>query len=86
MFIILSSFAFGQLLNRGQSVNSSKPQISNKFLETEVFSFLIKKQTIPNILKISDIPSQETLNNLLNSIINKDIVNACKIINEFTIR
>jgi len=41
------------------------------------------KITIKNILKISDIPSQETLNNLLNSIINKDIVNACKIISEF---
>lgn len=41
------------------------------------------KITISNILKISDIPSQETLNNLLNYIINKDIVNTCKIINEF---
>lgn len=41
------------------------------------------KITIPNILKISDIPSQETLNNLLYSIINKDIVKTCKIINEF---
>lgn len=41
------------------------------------------KVSIPNILKISDIPSQETLNNLLNSIINKNIVNTCKIINEF---
>jgi replication factor C subunit 2/4 len=39
--------------------------------------------TIQNILKISDIPSQETLNNLLSSIINKDIVDTCKIINEF---
>ena len=45
-----------------------------------------EKITIPNILKISDIPSQETLNNLLNSIINKDIVNACKIINEFKLQ
>jgi len=41
------------------------------------------KITIPNILKISDIPSQETLSNLLNYIINKDIVNTCKIVNEF---
>lgn len=41
------------------------------------------KITIDNILKISDIPSQDTLNNLLNSIINKDIVNTCKIINDF---
>jgi replication factor C subunit 2/4 len=41
------------------------------------------KITIPNILKISDIPSQETLNNLLNYIINKDIINTCKIVNEF---
>jgi replication factor C subunit 2/4 len=41
------------------------------------------KITIPNILKISDIPSQETLSNLLNSIITKDVINVCKIINEF---
>lgn len=41
------------------------------------------KITIQNILKISDIPSQDTLNNLLNSIINKDIVGVCKIINDF---
>jgi len=41
------------------------------------------KITIQNILKISDIPSQDTLNNLLNSIINKDIINVCKIINDF---
>lgn len=41
------------------------------------------KITIQNILKISDIPSQDTLNNLLNSIINKDIVGVCKIINYF---
>ncbi len=41
------------------------------------------KITIDNILKISDIPSQDVLNNLLNSIINKDVVNTCKIINEF---
>jgi replication factor C subunit 2/4 len=41
------------------------------------------KITIQNILKISDIPSQETLDNLLKYIINKDIVNTCKIVNEF---
>ena len=41
------------------------------------------KITIQNILKISDIPSQDTLNNLLNSIINKDIISVCKIINNF---
>jgi replication factor C subunit 2/4 len=41
------------------------------------------KITIQNILKISDIPSQDTLNNLLNSIINKDIISVCKIINDF---
>lgn len=41
------------------------------------------KITIENILKISDIPSQETLNDLLNGIISKDIVNICKIINNF---
>ena len=44
------------------------------------------KITISNIFKISDIPSQETLNNLLNSIINKDIVNTCKIVNEFQLQ
>lgn len=44
------------------------------------------KITIPNILNISDIPSQETLNNLLNSIINKDIVDVCKIINKFQLQ
>jgi len=41
------------------------------------------KITIQNILKISDIPSQDTLNNLLNSIINKDIISVCKIIDDF---
>ena len=41
------------------------------------------KITIQNILNISDIPSQDTLNNLLNSIINKDIISVCKIINDF---
>jgi replication factor C subunit 2/4 len=41
------------------------------------------KITISNILKISDIPSQDTLNDLLNSIINKNIINTCKIINDF---
>jgi replication factor C subunit 2/4 len=39
--------------------------------------------TIDNILKISDIPSQETLNDLLTNIINKDIVKICTIINSF---
>lgn len=41
------------------------------------------KITIKNILNISDIPSQETLNLLLNSIINKDVIKICKIINDF---
>lgn len=41
------------------------------------------KITIQNILNISDIPSQETLYNLLNSIIKKDVVEICKIINNF---
>ena len=41
------------------------------------------KITIQNILKISDIPSQDTLNNLLNSIIKKDIISVCKIIDDF---
>ena len=44
------------------------------------------KITIENILKISDIPSQEVLNNLLNSILTKDIVNVCKIIDDFQIQ
>lgn len=44
------------------------------------------KITIDNIHKISDIPSQETLNNLLNSIIKKDIINVCKIINNFKLQ
>ena len=44
------------------------------------------KITIDNILKISDIPSQDTLNDLLNFILNKDIVNVCKIINNFQIQ
>jgi len=41
------------------------------------------KITIENTLKISDIPSQDTLNNLLNYILNKDVVNVCKIIDNF---
>lgn len=44
------------------------------------------KITIDNIHKISDIPSQETLNNLLNSIIKKDIINVCEIINNFKLQ
>lgn len=44
------------------------------------------KITISNILRISDIPSQDTLNDLLNSIINKDIINTCKIINDFQLQ
>ena len=39
--------------------------------------------SIQNILNISDIPSHETLDNLLASIIKKDIVSICKIINNF---
>ena len=41
------------------------------------------KITIQNILNISDIPSQETLSELLNSIIKKDAITICKIINNF---
>jgi replication factor C subunit 2/4 len=41
------------------------------------------KITIGNIISISDIPSQETLNQLLNYLLNKDVVNVCKIINNF---
>lgn len=44
------------------------------------------KITIDNILKISDIPSQDTLNQLLNYILQKDTVNICKIINNFQIQ
>lgn len=41
------------------------------------------KITIQNILNISDIPSQEILSNLLNSIIKKDVVSICRIVNDF---
>ena len=44
------------------------------------------KITIDNILRISDIPSIDILNDLLNSILKKDIVNICKIINNFNIQ
>lgn len=44
------------------------------------------KITIENILKISDIPSQQTLNDLLSSLINKDLVNICKIVNDFQVQ
>lgn len=39
--------------------------------------------TIENVNNISDIPSQQVLNNLLNDILNKNIVDVCKIINNF---
>lgn len=41
------------------------------------------KITIQNILNISDIPSQETLSDLLNSIIKQDVITVCKIINDY---
>lgn len=44
------------------------------------------KITIDNIIKISDIPSQDTLKQLLNSIINKDVVEICKIVNDFQVQ
>lgn len=44
------------------------------------------KITIDNILKISDIPSQNTLNDLLKFVLTKDIVNICKIVNNFQIQ
>lgn len=44
------------------------------------------KITIDNILKISDIPSQDTLNDLLKYVLAKDEVNICKIINNFQIQ
>ena len=45
-----------------------------------------KKITIDNILKISDIPSQSTMTNLLEFILKKDIVNICKTINDFKLQ
>ena len=45
-----------------------------------------KEITIENILKISDLPSQDTLNELLNYIIKKDIINICKIIKNFFVQ
>lgn len=45
-----------------------------------------QKITIQNIMNISDIPSQKVLNNLLNFIVEKDIVNICKIINDFQLQ
>jgi replication factor C subunit 2/4 len=44
------------------------------------------KITINNILNISDIPSQDTLNQLLGYILAKDVVNVCKIIDNFQIQ
>jgi replication factor C subunit 2/4 len=44
------------------------------------------KITIDNILKISDIPSQDTLNDLLTYIMNKDIVKLCTVINNFQVQ
>jgi len=44
------------------------------------------KISIDNILKISDIPSQDTLNQLLKYTLEKDVVNICKIINNFQIQ
>lgn len=41
------------------------------------------KITKQNIINISDIPSQEVLEQLLNSIIKKDVVNICKIVDNF---
>lgn len=44
------------------------------------------KITIDNILKISDIPSQDILNQLLGYILAKDVVNICKIIDNFQVQ
>jgi replication factor C subunit 2/4 len=44
------------------------------------------KITIDNILRISDIPSQDTLKELLAYVLKKDVVNICKIINNFQIQ
>ena len=45
-----------------------------------------KKITIKNILKISDIPSQDILKSLLKTILEKNIVELCTIINNFKIQ
>ena len=45
-----------------------------------------KTITIKNIINISDIPSQETLKELLNNILIKDIVGICRITNDFQIQ
>lgn len=42
--------------------------------------------TIDNIIKISDIPSHDLLQNLLTNIINKDIIKTCTLINDFQIK
>ena len=44
------------------------------------------KITIENIMKISDIPSQDSLGELLEYIINKDVVGICRIVNDFQIQ
>jgi len=44
------------------------------------------KITIDNITKISDMPSRDVLKKLLGYILKKDIVNICKIINNFQIQ
>jgi replication factor C subunit 2/4 len=46
----------------------------------------IGKVSIENIIKISDLPSQDTLINLLNNILVKNIVNICTIINDFQVQ
>jgi replication factor C subunit 2/4 len=52
----------------------------------ELFYRAEGKITIENILKVSDIPSQDTLLQLLEYILEKDVVNICKIINNFQIQ
>ena len=49
----------------------------------ELTNVIYNKITIENINNMSDIPSQNELNNLLKSIIDKNIKNICKIINKF---
>jgi replication factor C subunit 2/4 len=44
------------------------------------------KITIENIMRISDIPSQDSLRDLLNSIIEKDVVGICRIVNDFQVQ
>lgn len=49
----------------------------------ELVSVAEGKITIENIIKISDIPSQNSMEDLLKCILEKNVVNLCNVINEF---